>query len=303
MNLFTQKTSPNYGGQALIEGVLIRGITAISIAIRRPDGSIFVTTEQLGWKWANRLRTIPLIRGTIVLAEMMTLGTKALMLSAKVAVDEDDEQEETLSSMAIGITLFTSLLLSIGLFFILPTVATNFVDSNYQTTNITSNLIEGIIRLVLFIGYLVVISLSKDVRRIFQYHGAEHMTVHAYEHKRRLTINNIREYPTPHPRCGTAFLLVVLIIAISVHVLWTPPVLWERIVSRIILIPIITGISYEIIKWSSNYSSFKLMKLIIAPNLWLQSLTTRQPDDSQIEVALHAMNGAIQADQLSTAND
>jgi len=303
MNLFTQKTAPNYGGQALIEGVLIRGITAISVAIRRPDGSIFVTTEQIGWKWAKRLRTIPLIRGTIVLAEMMTLGTKALMLSAKVAIEEDDEQEETLSSMAIGITLFTSLFLSIGLFFILPTVATNFVDSNYQTTNITSNLIEGIIRLVLFIGYLVAISLSKDVRRIFQYHGAEHMTVHAYENERELTINNIRDYPTPHPRCGTAFLLVVLIIAISVHVLWTPPVLWERIVSRIILIPIITGISYEIIKWSSNYSSFKLMKLIIAPNLWLQSLTTRQPDDSQIEVALHAMNGAIKADRLSTADD
>ena len=129
------------------------------------------------------------------------------------------------------------------------------------------------------------------------------MTVHAYENERELTINNIRDYPTPHPRCGTAFLLVVLIIAISVHVLWTPQVLWERIISRIILIPIITGISYEIIKWSSNYSSFKLMKLIIAPNLWLQSLTTRQPDDSQIEVALHAMNGAIKADRLSTADD
>jgi uncharacterized protein YqhQ len=300
MNLLTQKTSANYGGQALIEGVLIRGINAISVAVRRPNGSIFVTTETIGWKWAQRLRTIPLIRGTIVLAEMLTLGTKALMLSAQVSIDEGDTTEDTtLSSIAIGATLFTSTILSIGLFFILPTVATNFLDSNYATTNITSNIIEGMIRLGLFITYLIVIGLSKDVRRIFEYHGAEHMTVHAYENGRELTIKNIRDYDTPHPRCGTAFLLVVLIIAIIVHVLWTPPILWERILSRVILIPIITGISYEIIKWSSKYSSYTMMKLIIAPNLWLQSLTTKQPDDSQIEVAIHAMNGAIEADQIN----
>ena len=291
----TSSNPKNYGGQALIEGVLIRGLNVVSVAIRRPDNSIFVTTEILKSKWLNKLRRIPIIRGSIVLGEMLTIGTRALTLSAKIATE--DEPDEELSSTAIGFSLLISLTVGIGLFFVTPAAVTNIIDSLILTNNVTSNIIEGFIRLSLFLGYIILIGFSSEVRRVFSYHGAEHMTIHAFEHNRELTTSNIREYGTPHPRCGTAFLLVVLFIAIVSHIFWTPPILWERVASRIIMLPLITGISYEIIRWSSSHTSNKLVKAIIAPNLMLQSLTTKQPDDQQIEVAVAALTNAIDADR------
>jgi uncharacterized protein YqhQ len=293
-----------YGGQALIEGVMIRGVTCVSVAVRRPNGEVLTTAEPVGWPWARKLRRIPLVRGVIVLAEMLVIGTRALVFSANVAVEEeegkqgDDKKPSSLSSVAVGGSLLFSLTLAIGIFFALPVLATRFIDAALgEPSSLVSNLVEGLVRLALFVSYIGLIGLMPDIRRVFAYHGAEHMAVHAHEHRDPLTVQEIRKYPTAHPRCGTAFILVVLVIAIIAHIFWTPPVLWERVVSRIALLPVIAGISYEVIRWSGRHAENPLVRLIIAPNLLLQSLTTRQPDDKQIEVAIHALEGAIAFDQ------
>ena len=284
---------------------MIRGGTCVSVAVRRPNGDILVETAPIGWAWAKRIRRVPLIRGGIVLSEMLLIGTRALMFSANVASEEpypdpnDAEQKPPpgLSSIAVGGSLAISLLIAIGVFFALPVFATRLVDTQLATSNIGSNVIEGAIRLILFVAYVGLIGLMPDIRRVFAYHGAEHMAIHAREHGQPLEIESIRKFDTAHPRCGTAFILVVLVIAIVVHIFWTPPVLWERVLSRIIMLPIIAGISYEIIRWSGFHAENILVRAIIAPNLLLQSLTTRQPDDAQIEVAISALQGAIEADR------
>lgn len=304
-----QQAGPTaYGGQALIEGVMIRGATCVSVAVRRPNGDILVTTESLRWAWAQKLRRVPLIRGVLVLAEMLTIGTRALMFSAKIATEEEDESKDneepsSLSSVAIGGSMIVSLVLAVGIFFALPVFGARLVDTILgESSTLISNLVEGLIRLLLFVGYLAVISLMPDIRRVFAYHGAEHMAVHTREHGHELNIESVRQYQTAHPRCGTAFILVVLVIAIIVHVFWTPPVLWERVVSRIVLLPFIAGISYEIIRWSGFHASNPLVRGIIAPNLWLQALTTRQPDDDQIEVAIRAIEEAVAVDEKALAD-
>ena len=303
-----QQANPTtYGGQALIEGVMIRGATCVSVAVRRPNGEILLTTEPLRWAWAQKLRRTPLVRGVVVLAEMMAIGTRALMFSAKIAAEEEKKEDEeeappsTLASVAIGGSLVFSMVLMIGIFFALPVFATRFVDSFVGSSSLVSNLIEGLIRLIMFVGYLALIGLIPDIRRVFAYHGAEHMTIHAREHRKPMTVEAIRQYSTAHPRCGTAFILVVLFVAIVVHIFWTPPVLWERVLSRIVLLPFIAGISYEVIRWSGFHAGNPLVRAIIAPNLLLQSLTTRQPDDDQIEVAISALEGAVEADAKATA--
>ena len=298
-------TPSTYGGQALIEGVMIRGGTCVSVAVRRPNGKILVETAPIGWAWAKRLRRVPFVRGGIVLSEMLVVGTRALLFSANVASEEpDSDDNETdekptpvLSSIAVGGSLAVSLLIAVGVFLALPVFATRFFDAQLSTSNLWSNVIEGTIRLVIFVAYVGVIGLMPDIRRVFAYHGAEHMTIHAREHGQPLEIESIRKFGTAHPRCGTAFILVVLVIAIIAHIFWTPPVLWERVVSRIIMLPIIAGISYEIIRWSGFHADNILVRAIIAPNLLLQSLTTRQPDDDQIEVAISALEGALEADR------
>lgn len=295
-----------YGGQALVEGVMIRGISNVSVAVRKPDGNVLVTTEEIGWAWARRLRRVPLARGVLVLAEMLTIGTRALLYSAQVAAGQEEpkapaaKKDSPLSSVAIGGTLLVSLLFTVGLFFALPVFLTRLVDP-YLGSNLLSNLVEGGVRLGLFLLYVGGIGFMPEIRRVFAYHGAEHMTVHAQEHGDPLTKEAIRRYPTAHPRCGTAFILVVLVVAIMIHVVWTPPVLWERMVSRIMLLPIIAGVSYEVIRWSGMHAGNPLVKAIIAPNLLLQSLTTRQPDDAQIEVAIKAVEAAVEADKVTAA--
>jgi len=297
-----------YGGQALIEGVMIRGVSNVSVAVRNPEGEIIVTTESIGWSWARRLRRLPLVRGVLVLAEMLTVGTRALLYSAQVAAGPqkaktNGAKEPVFSSIAIGGTLAVSLALTIGLFFALPVFATQAVDSflGDSTSTITSNIVEGLIRLAIFLIYIGGIGFMPEVRRVFAYHGAEHMAVHAQEHGDPMTLEAIRKYPTAHPRCGTAFILVVLVVAILVHIAWTPPVFWERMLSRIVLLPVIAGVSYEMIRWSGMHAENVLVKALIAPNLLLQGLTTRRPDDGQIEVAIKAVEAAVAADQRAPA--
>ena len=301
-----QPSSITYGGQALIEGVMIRGQTCVSVAVRRPNGEILVVTDPLRWKWAQKIRRIPLLRGFVVLAEMLTIGTRSLMFSAKISAedeaandgDQEEEQESVLGSVAIGGTLVFSILMAVGLFFALPVVATHFVDQ-FLNSAVLSNIAEGVIRLAIFVAYIGGIGLLPDIRRVYAYHGAEHMAVHAKEAGQPLTVESIRRYPTAHPRCGTAFILVVLVIAIGVHMLLGAPPLWERIASRIILLPIIAGVSYEIIRWSGFHARNPIVRAIIAPNLLLQAITTKPPEDDQIEVAIQALEGAVEQDRIA----
>ena len=298
-------TPSTYGGQALIEGVMVRGQTNVSIAVRRPNGEILVETQPIGWRWARTIRRIPFVRGIIVLGEMLIVGTRALIFSANVATEEEGSDETEgkgpggLSSLAVGGSVAVSLLLAIAIFFATPVFATRLLDSFLGTSNLWSNVIEGTIRLLMFVGYIALIGLMPDIRRVFAYHGAEHMTIHAREHGQPLDVASIRQFGTAHPRCGTAFILVVMVVAIIVHVFWTPPGLVDRVISRIVVLPLIAGLSYEIIRFSGFHADNFLVKAIIWPNLLLQALTTRQPDDDQIEVAISALNGAVEADRVA----
>ncbi|MDA1097160.1 MAG: DUF1385 domain-containing protein [Chloroflexi bacterium] len=287
---------------------MIRGQTCVSVAVRRPNGEILVTTDPLRWAWAQRLRRIPLLRGFIVLAEMLAIGTRSLMFSARIATEEDGEGDESaekqeptaLGSIAIGGTLIVSMAFAIGIFFALPVLATHLVDP-YLDSALLSNIAEGVIRLALFVAYIGAIGFMPDIRRVYSYHGAEHMVVHAREAGQPLTIESVRRYSTAHPRCGTAFILVVMVIAIGVHALLGAPPLLERILSRIVLLPIIAGVSYEIIRWSGFHAHNPIVRAIIAPNLLLQAITTKPPQDDQIEVAIRALEGAVEADRLAGA--
>ena len=281
-----------YGGQAVIEGVMIRGRDHYSLAVRRPNGEIATQSSRLSTLYTGRLRTIPLIRGVIVLIETLVIGMKALSASANIALEEEGKE---LSGWSMGIMLTVSLGIGIGLFFIAPLLAIRSLD-NLIASDEVSNLVEGLLRLAMFLAYILLIGLMQDIKRVFAYHGAEHMTVHAYEHNEPLEVEAVRRYPTAHNRCGTAFLLVVMVVAIVVFTFLGRPSLPVSIASRIVLVPVIAGISYEVIRFSGAHAGNFLVKAIVYPSLALQRLTTRQPDDQQIEVAIRAMKHAIAVD-------
>ena len=285
-----------YGGQAVIEGVMIRGRTHFALAVRRPDGSIHRHQERLG-SWATgRLRRVPLLRGVLVLAESLTLGIKTLQRSANLAASNEGDGQDEIPKWAMAGTLAFSLILGISIFFLLPVLAVRLADP-FIASDLVSNILEGVLRLAILVGYIWAIGRSRDIQRVFGYHGAEHMAVHTYEAGLPLEVANVRKFGTPHPRCGTAFLLTVMLVSIIVFAfLQRPPLEW-RIISRIALVPVIAGISYEIIRFSGTHQSAWLGRQLAKPGLLLQRLTTRQPDDSQIEVAITAMETAIAADQ------
>ena len=282
-----------YGGQAVIEGVMIRGRRFVCVAARRPSGQITAMVSPLSTVYTGVVRRIPMVRGVIVLAETLVLGTKALMYSTNVSLEQEGQE---MGRWSMGLMLAVSLGFAVGFFFMLPLFAIQFFD-RYVDSDILSNIVEGLIRLALFLAYIWGIGFVPDIKRVFAYHGAEHMTVKAYEANDPLEIAPIRRYSTAHPRCGTAFLLVVMVVSILVFaLLGRPPMLW-RIVSRIILIPLIAGLAYEIIRFSGAHQSSPLVRIITSPSLLLQRLTTRPPDDAQIEVAVHAMNTVLAADE------
>ena len=284
----------SYGGQAVIEGVMIRGRNHFSLAVRRQDGTIEHHSEVLNSLYTGRMRQFPLIRGFIALVETMVLGIKALHLSANMAVkDQAGEEGGAIPSWLLGATLAAAMVMGIGVFFMLPLLIIWLLDSG----GIVSQLIEGGLRLGLLVGYIWGISFLRDIKRVFAYHGAEHMAVHTYEAGLPLIVENVRKFPTPHPRCGTAFLLTVMLVSIVVFaLLMDPPMEW-RIISRIVLIPVIAAISYEIIRFSGKHQDSLLGHAVAWPGLLLQRLTTRIPDDDQIEVAISAMQGAVAADE------
>ena len=287
------QSTPRYGGQAVIEGIMIRGQNNVAIAVRAPSGNIVTRVKKINTLFTGKLRSIPIIRGVIALAETLSLGMEALNYSSQVANDEEDTPPGKFSS---AIMILISLSIAIGLFFILPLVVSKPFEG-LLGSDVVSNVAEGIIRLAVFLIYVTVISLLRDIRRVYMYDGAEHMAVHAQEKGDPLTIQEIRKYPTAHPRCGTAFLLTIMVIAIIVFTLIPREPLWLVVGSRIVLIPLIASLSYEFIRFNSKYETNKFVSKMSVPSLLLQSLTTKIPDDDQIEVAINAMESAIDADR------
>ena len=284
----------SYGGQAVIEGVMIRGRNHFSLAVRRQDGTIELHSERLSTLYTGRMRQFPLIRGVIALVETMVLGIKALHLSANLSVqDQVGDEGGEIPGWVLGATMAVALVMGIGVFFLLPLLIIWLLDSG----GLISELIEGGLRLGLLVAYIWGISFLRDIKRVYAYHGAEHMAVHAYEAGMPLDVENVRKFPTPHPRCGTAFLLTVMLVSIVVFaLLMDPPIEW-RILSRILLLPVIAAISYEIIRFSGKHQDSLIGHIVARPGLLLQRLTTRIPDDAQIEVAISAMEGALAADE------
>lgn len=292
----TEQPRVVYGGQAVIEGVMIRGREYYSLAVRQPNGGIYHYQERLNSAFTGRIRRIPILRGTLVLAETLLLGIKALNRSAALASADDSEgQGDEIPGWLLALTLGISIVLGVGIFFILPLLVVRIIDP-FIASDLASNLIEGIIRLVILVAYISAIGMMKDIRRVFAYHGAEHMAVHTHEAGLELTVENVRKFDTPHPRCGTAFLLTVVLVSVVVFAFLGRPDLEWRILSRVLLIPVVAAISYEFIRFSGLHPTWLVSRMIALPGLWLQRLTTRQPEDDQIEVAITAMGAAVAAD-------
>jgi uncharacterized protein YqhQ len=284
----------HYGGQAVIEGVMIRGKEGVAISVRQPNGQLNVVRQPLASIYKGRLRQIPFIRGIIVLIETLVLGTQSLLHSAQVAAAE--EGEEKIPTAVLWGTVVVSLGLGVVLFFMVPLFATRYLIEPYIESSLLSNLFEGLIRIGIFVAYLKLMSLIPDIKKVFAYHGAEHKVVNAYEAGVPLDVESVKRYSTAHARCGTAFLFIVLIVAIFVFALVPQPTLWIRILSRIALIPVIAVISYEIMKFGAGHGKNRVVRVLLAPGLLLQALTTREPDDSQIEAAISALNEVIKID-------
>ncbi|HRC62950.1 MAG: DUF1385 domain-containing protein [Dehalococcoidia bacterium] len=287
--------SQTYGGQAVVEGVMIRGARAMAVAVRRPDGSIALRADRLGNIYTSALRRIPLIRGVIVLWETIALGMKALAWSASVATEEVDEHGEPQSlGLFSWLVMGVSMAVGVALFFVIPVVATAWLEGQLPSFFVV--LIEGILRLAMLIGYIWLIGRSDEIGRVFQYHGAEHMAIHAYEEGRELTVQAIRRFPKEHPRCGTSFLLTVGVVAVFVFALLGSPPLWWRITSRIVLVPVIASVAYEAIRFAGFHQRWPLVRWLFAGNIALQYLTTRVPEDEHIQVAIASLEHAVAED-------
>ena len=285
-----------YGGQAVMEGVMIRGRRHFSLAVRRLNGQVYAASEPLSQIYTGRLRRLPLVRGILVLIETLVLGIKALNRSAVLALEDQTGENEEVPGWALAAVLVFAFTLGIGLFFIMPLFATRPLEGIIHSEPVV-NLIEGLIRLAVLVLYIGAIGLLRDIRRLFAYHGAEHMAVHAHEAGLPLEVSNVRRFPTAHPRCGTAFLLTVMVVAILVLAFTGREPLWWLILSRIVFIPVIAAVSYEVIRFSGAHQDHPVTRLMAGPGLLLQRLTTRQPDDGQIEVAISAMETALAADE------
>ena len=285
----------HYGGQALIEGVMMRGRTTIAMAVRCPNDKIDVASLHLPGIYTGKARKLPLIRGVLVLTESMVLGIQALFHSANVSLGEEEEE---ISGPWLWIVLALSLAFAVGLFFVTPLLLAKYVIAPHLEPRWAVHVVEGVLRIVIFALYLLLMNLIPAIRRVFSYHGAEHKTINAYEDGAPLQVEAVRKYSTAHLRCGTSFLLAVMIIAIIMFVLIGQPAMWIRILSRIVLVPVIAGIAYELTRFSATHADNRIIHPIFAPGLALQALTTRQPNDSQIEVAIAALKRVLQDDAV-----
>lgn len=289
------KQNPTYGGQALIEGVMMRGPKDVAIAVRKPDQEIIIDKRKVK-SITNKIPFLkwPFLRGTIVLFESLILGMQALTFSAEKALDEEEEE---LSTWELVLTMGIAIGAGILLFVILPTYLAKLTAAIFPSLFV-QNIIEGIVRISVFLLYVTLISRMKDIQRTFEYHGAEHKVIHAYEAGEELTAENVQKYSTCHPRCGTSFLMIVMVVSIFLYAFLGGDDLVYRILSRIILLPVVAGLSYEIIKFTGANAKNSWLQWIIAPGLLLQRLTTREPDDDQVEVAIAALKGVLEEESV-----
>jgi uncharacterized protein YqhQ len=283
----------SYGGQALIEGVLMRGRDAIAVAFRHPDGHIVWASESLrSGPHAWRLARAPFVRGLVVLYETLVVGTRWLIRSANIQASADGVE---LGRGSIALMLGLTLALGVGVFFLLPLFIATVTTSNIQQDWV-QHTVEGLVRVGIFLGYLALIARMPDIRRVFEYHGAEHMTIHALEAGNPLTTDNVRKYPTAHPRCGTEFLVVVIALSIFAFSLVGRQSVGVMVGSRILLIPVIAAVGYEILRFGARHRGNPIVKAIMAPGMLVQMITTKRPSDDQIEVAIVSMEQALEAD-------
>ena len=297
------------GGQAVMEGVMMRGPHKIATAVRKPDGEIIIDEQPIGKVRSGKFVKLPIIRGCVNFFDSMIIGIKALMFSAKFFdVDEDGQpieeepskfekwlEKKLDSEKAMNVVLYISaifsIILSVGLFILLPgiigEVFRNFISSNALVT-----LIEGIVRICIFIAYLALVSRMKEIQRVFMYHGAEHKSIHCYEHGEELTVENVRRHTRLHPRCGTSFLLIVMVVSMLIFFLIPKMFYLYRLLLRLALLPVVAGLSYEIIKYAGRHDN-RFTRIISAPGMWFQNITTKEPDDSMIEVAIASIKAVI----------
>ena len=283
------------GGQAVIEGVMMRGVSNWSLAVRRPDESIALHSWPLeSWMKRYPILKLPVVRGVVALIESLIIGVRALAISANESLGEDEEGErQELTKGQMGVTLFVSLAIAVGLFFLAPLGLARLFKAELGT-GIAFWLVEGLIRVTIFIVYIAAMTRIPDLRRVFEYHGAEHMAIHALEHGEPLTPEACGKYRTLHLRCGTSFLLVVMVVSILVFALVRYPAWYWLVLSRIVLIPLIAGVSYEIIKFAGRHEDSAVVRAVMAPGLALQWMTTRKPDEQQLEVAITALEKIIE---------
>ena len=281
-----------------MEGVMMRGQKTMVVAVRRPNGEIVTNPRALPSIYTGWMRKTPLLRGIIVLIESIVLGIQTLMYSANIAMEEEESgSKEEVSGGFIWLVAVIGMVLGVALFFLAPLFLTRLF--NIQSP-ILFNIVDGLIRLVIFVAYLKLVGLMSSIRRVFSYHGAEHMTVNAYENDVPLELESIRKFSTAHVRCGTSFLFIVLIIAILVFALIGKPALWILILTRIVLLPVIAAFAYEVTYFSGRHTHNILVRILLAPGLWLQSLTTRKPDDGMLEVAMTALKKVLEIEQPNT---
>jgi uncharacterized protein YqhQ len=286
-----------YGGQAVVEGVMMRGREVWAVAVRKPAGDIHVESHDID-SVAKRHPILrkPFLRGVIALGQALGIGFRALSISARESAPEDEQ----LTSRQMALSFFIAAAIFIGLFIVLPAATFGWVGGRIDSSIVT-NVLEGVFRVALFLGYLLLIGRAKDIRRVFAYHGAEHKTIAAYEHEERLTPDRVDRYSTLHVRCGTNFLLIVMVTTIFVFALFGDPGLWWRIGSRLLAIPIIAGLAFELLRLGARYPDSPFMRIVMTPGLWLQKITTKPPDDDQIEVAIASFNEVLRREQQARA--
>ena len=299
----------NVGGQAVIEGVMMRAPRSMTVAVRKPSGEIALKKDLLT-PLADRYKVFkwPVLRGTVMLFSSLALGMKALNFSANCAMEEvagegqaggqgKKADEKPMSDLAVGLTMALSIGLGLLLFFYLPLYLTQLMKDVMpvtQSSSLAFNLVDGVIRIVVFLAYILGISRMKDIRRVFEYHGAEHKVIYAYEAGGELSVERARPFSTLHPRCGTSFLLIVMVLSILVFSFIPKAApFYQKALSRLILIPVVAGLSYEFIKYSARKMDNPLIRAAVRPGLWLQRLTTREPSDAQLEVAIRALDAAL----------
>lgn len=283
-----------YGGQAVIEGVMMRGRDYLAVAVRKADGEIVVKKDPIG-SASKKLPFLkwPFLRGVVALCESFTIGLKALLFSADQFLEEEEEEESKLSPWESALMIGSALVMTVLLFIVLPLLG-RMLANKFLPDLFWGNLFESLLRFVILIVYIASVSMLKDIKRVFAYHGAEHKVINTFEAKKELTVANATGFTTFHPRCGTSFLLYVVIVSAVVFSFLKYDSVLIRLASRIVLLPVVAGISYEIIKFTGKHRDFFFWRWLTLPGIWLQRLTTREPDDSQIEVAIKALVAVLE---------